>query len=123
VSEERTYTREEAEAMLPELRERLARIRENRQIMLRAAERIHGNVAADGGGHFGTDYWRASGALKEDVERLARDNVLLRDPETGLVDFPSLRDGRPVFLCWRLDEDHVANWHEVEAGFLGRRPL
>ena len=120
---ERTYTREEAEAMLPGLRERLERIRSNRQIMLRAAERITGQVASDGGGHFGSDYWAASRGLKEDLERLARDNVLLRDPEAGLIDFPSERDGRPVFLCWRLDEERVGSWHEIEAGFFGRKPL
>jgi hypothetical protein len=123
VSDERTYTAEEADAMLPELRERLARIRSNRQVMLAAAERIEGVVATDGGGTFGTDYWNATRALRADVQRLAADNVVLRDPETGLVDFPGERDGRPIFLCWRLGEERVEHWHEVDSGFLGRRPL
>ncbi|HXH22965.1 MAG TPA: DUF2203 domain-containing protein, partial [Dehalococcoidia bacterium] len=43
--------------------------------------------------------------------------------EQGLVDFPSLREGRTVYLCWRLGEDEVAWWHDVDAGFAGRRPL
>ncbi len=123
MSDERTYTPEEAESMLPALRERLAGIRTNRQILLRAAERIDGQVASDGGGHFGSDYWAASRALKADVEWFAEQNILLRDPETGLVDFPWTRDGKAVYLCWRLDEDHVENWHELEAGYLGRRRL
>jgi dTDP-4-amino-4,6-dideoxygalactose transaminase len=57
------------------------------------------------------------------IEALAAENVLVRDPETGLVDFPGVREGRPVFLCWRLGEDAVAHWHDVDSGFLGRRPL
>jgi hypothetical protein len=123
VSRERTYTPAQADEMLPELRDRLERIRSNRQVMLGAAERIRGQVEVDGGGHFGNDYWEAARALKADVERLAADNVVLRDAETGLIDFPGERDGRPVFLCWRLGEERVEHWHEVEAGYLGRKPL
>jgi hypothetical protein len=123
VTEERTFSKDEADAMLPELRVRLERIRTNRQIMLGAAERIREQISADGGGHFGNDYWDASRALKGDLETLAAENVLLRDPQTGLVDFPGVRDGRPVFLCWQLGEHAVEHWHEVESGFLGRRPL
>ena len=120
---ERTYTLDEANAALPELRERLARIRGSRQIVLRAAERVKAAVEADGGGHAGTDLWKASATLKADVEWLASENILLRDPETGLIDFPSEREGREIFLCWRLGEDEVGHWHDVDAGFLGRRPL
>jgi hypothetical protein len=123
VTEDRTFTKDEADAMLPQLRVRLERIRSNRQVLLRAAERIRGQMASDGGGHFGNDYWQASHALKEDVEALAERNVLLRDPQTGLIDFPGEREGRPVFLCWQLGEEAVGHWHEVESGFLGRRPL
>jgi hypothetical protein len=120
---ERTYTVEEADAALPDLRTRLERIRTSRQVMLRAAERIRGQVEADGGGHAGTDYWKASAALKADVEELARQGILLRDPESGLIDFPAERDGRPVFLCWRLGEDRVSHWHDIDTGFAGRKPL
>ena len=48
---------------------------------------------------------------------------MVRDLERGLVDFPSLIDGREVYLCWLLDEPAVGHWHGVEAGFAGRRPL
>jgi hypothetical protein len=120
---ERTYTVEEADASLPELRVVLERVRTNRQVILRAAERIRGQVAADGGGADGTDYWEARASLKADIEALGGRDILLRDPETGLIDFPGQRDGRRIFLCWRLGEDHVAHWHELESGFGGRRPL
>lgn len=117
------YTPEEANAALPELQALLERIRTNRQLVLREAERIKAKVAVDGGGHGGTAYWEASAALRADVERLGERNILLRDPETGLVDFPGERGGRPVYLCWRLGEERVAFWHEIHGGFIGRQPL
>ena len=49
--------------------------------------------------------------------------VVLRDLDRGLLDFPSMRDGREVYLCWQEGEDAIEYWHEPEAGFAGRRPL
>ena len=43
--------------------------------------------------------------------------------EAGLVDFYSLRDDRPIFLCWRLGEDRISHWHEIDSGFAGRQPI
>ena len=109
--------------MLPELRLRLRRIRVARHTIIRAGERIREQVASDGGGHEGRDYFEALRVLKTEVERLAADDILLRDPESGLVDFPGEVEGERVFLCWRRDEDHVGYWHGSESGFAGRRPL
>lgn len=120
----RVYTVEEANAMLPELRERLERIRAARQTLLRTAEKIRGTVADDGGGRDGgRDYWDAKQILGSEVARLAELEIALRDPESGLVDFPGDRDGDPVFLCWRADEDQVGHWHDPSTGFSGRKPL
>jgi hypothetical protein len=121
---DRTYTIEEANAMLPELRERLARLRDARQVMLRHAEVIRDRVDEDGGGaHPGPAYVEATSTVRREVERLAEEQIVLRDPETGLVDFPSERDGERVWLCWLLGEERVAHWHPLDAGFAGRRPL
>ena len=57
------------------------------------------------------------------VERLDAWDIMLRDIETGLIDFPALASGRQVWLCWRLGEKDVAWWHEVSTGIAGRRPL
>jgi len=122
-TEERVYTIEEANAELPDLRARLEVIRRARQTILKAAERIRAQVAADGGGHEGKDYWEAQATLRAEVRALAERDILLRDPETGLVDFPGERDGRRVYLCWRLGEERVSFWHDVDSGFAGRRPL
>jgi hypothetical protein len=124
MSEERSYDVAEANAMLPELRERLARIRDARQTILREAEVVKERVVADGGGsHAGRDYWDASATLRTELERLAAENILLRDPETGLVDFPAELDGQRVYLCWRVGEEAVANWHPLDTGFSSRHPL
>jgi hypothetical protein len=72
--------------------------------------------------------------LEREAEQLAGDvdgyvaelvslGIEVKDYAQGLIDFPAERDGRPVYLCWRLGEPAVQFWHEVDAGFAGRRPL
>jgi hypothetical protein len=48
---------------------------------------------------------------------------VVRDIGRGLIDFPSIRDGEEVYLCWELTEDRVSWWHELDAGYPGRQPL
>jgi hypothetical protein len=77
-----------------------------------------------GGAYPGRDVARALVEISRAVGELDAVEVVVRDVERGLVDFPSLRDGEEVYLCWLLDdEDEVAFWHEPDAGFAGRRPL
>ena len=90
---------------------------------MRSAERVRGNVVGNGGGSQSAEYSDALALLKRETERLSAASILLRDVETGLVDFPSERDGEPMFLCWKLGEDEVAFWHPVDTGIAGRRPL
>ncbi|HEY7428004.1 MAG TPA: DUF2203 domain-containing protein [Gemmataceae bacterium] len=66
---------------------------------------------------------RGQERMDEYVRELGQLGVELKDYFTGLIDFPSLRNGRPVYLCWRLGEAEVAYWHELEAGFAGRQKL
>jgi hypothetical protein len=120
---EREFTVEEANEMLPALRESLARIKEARQVVLEGGERVRRNAPTNGGGREGKLYWEALSTLRRDVEALNEQGIVLRDPESGLIDFPSRRDGREVFLCWRLGEADVGYWHGPETGFAGRRPL
>jgi len=120
---ERSFTRAEADAELPELRELLPRLREARQSMIAASRRITEAVATDGGGVDGSDWFRAQETLKAGLVWLAGQGILLRDPESGLVDFPGELDGHPVFLCWRLGEDEVGWYHDAGSGYAGRKPL
>jgi hypothetical protein len=123
VSTERRFTPEEANALLPTLREALPRVKEARQVILDGGERIRRSASRNGGGRVGKEYMEALSTLRREVEALAAEGIVLRDPETGLVDFPSERDGREVFLCWRLGEGDVAFWHGPEGGFAGRKPV
>lgn len=123
MTEDRLYTLEEANAQLPDLRERLPRLRVARDGLIAASERIKEAVASDGGGVAEAGWFTHQQTLKTELEHLAERGILLRDPEIGLIDFPAERGGRPVFLCWRLGEDQVAWYHEANAGFGSRKPL
>jgi hypothetical protein len=120
---ERRFTIDEANAELEELRVRLPRLREARQRLIDTSERITSAVGIDGGGVEGSDWFRAQESLKAELLWLADRGILLRDPETGLIDFPAERDGTRVLLCWRLGEDEVAWYHDEQSGFSGRKPL
>lgn len=120
---DRLYDVERADDVLPMLRELLPRVRDARRALIRASERINAAVAADGGGVAGADWFAAQDQLRTDLTTLADEGILLRDPETGLVDFPAEREGRGVFLCWRLGEERVAWFHEEQGGFATRKPL
>jgi hypothetical protein len=123
VTEDRLYSLEDANAELPDLRERLPRLRVARDGLIAASERIKEAVASDGGGVAEAGWFTHQQTLKTELEHLAERGILLRDPEIGLIDFPAERGGRPVYLCWRLGEDHVAWYHEANAGFGSRKPL
>lgn len=57
------------------------------------------------------------------VHRIQDTDVLIKDINIGLLDFPALRDEREVYLCWQYGEEEIAFWHEVEAGYAGRQPI
>lgn len=120
---ERTFTVEEANELVPWLREVLPRIRVNRQVVLRGAQIIRRTAPTNGAGPVGEEYRIALGTLREDVRAITERGIILRDPESGLIDFPAYRDGGEVLLCWRFGEDRVEHWHGLQSGFSGRRPL
>jgi hypothetical protein len=123
MTEERLFAIADADAELEELRVRLPRLREARQRLIDTSERITSAVEIDGGGIEGSDWFRAQEILKRELLWLADRGILLRDPDTGLVDFPAERDGERVFLCWRLGEDRVGWYHSERSGFSSRKPL
>ena len=66
---------------------------------------------------------RPSKFTPERIQQIKDLGVLLKDAEKGLCDFPNLRQGRVVYLCWQLGEDRIEYWHDIETGFAGREPL
>lgn len=125
------FTRAEAEALLPRLTPILRELRELRARHVALEERLAaGHTKILGNGHGQQNNAALTQQMREierqvagGVEAVAGMGVLLKDLETGLVDFPTVRDGHDVYLCWRLDEPRIAWWHEIEAGFAGRQPL
>lgn len=119
----RQYTPEEATAMIPELTESLHRVKAARTTILEGGERVRRSAAIDGGGAVTQEYWDALRTLRREVESFAERDIILRDADSGLLDFPGQVDGNDVLLCWRLGEDRVGWWHGLESGFAGRTPL
>ena len=81
------------------------------------------HAEASGGAWPGGERARVSVEVALGFEILERLEIVVRDLERGLVDFPAMIEGREVYLCWLLDEPAVRHWHGMEAGFAGRRPL
>ena len=82
-----------------------------------------GRIELSGGAHPGRHHATAALEVALGFDQLEELDVVVRDLERGLIDFPSLIDGEEVYLCWLLDEPEVVYWHAPESGFGGRRPL
>ena len=122
------FTIEEANALLPSVREILQRIQRCRRRLAtyRGEAKSAAQGAEQGGGGMGRGAAYAAVLINFTTEmaELEALGVQLKDFDRGLVDFPSLRDGRVVLLCWQLGEgDELEWWHDMEAGFAGRTPL
>jgi hypothetical protein len=120
---ERVYTPEEANDLLPEISESLLRIQQARRVIFDGGERLRRSARTNGGGAVSREYWDAIDTLRREIQDIVDRGIVLRDPETGLIDFPGRVEGQDAFLCWRLGEDRVEWWHRPDSGFSGRRPL
>ena len=122
------FTINEANALLPSVREILQKIRRSRRRLgaYRQQAKLAAEGAEEGGGGMkdGVRYANLLTSFAEEMSELEALGVQLKDFDRGLVDFPSLRDGRVVLLCWQLGEGDVLEWwHDMDAGFGGRTPL
>lgn len=77
----------------------------------------------NGGGAPGRSIGGAFLEVRTLLAELAETGVVVRDIDRGLIDFPAVLDGREVYLCWDFDDDEVAHWHEIDAGYASRQPL
>jgi hypothetical protein len=121
----RHYTLEQASELLPRVAEIIERMRVARNQLgdREAREALSDAGPTNGGGAPGRTVSQGFLELRDSMIELRELEVVLRDLDRGLLDFPSLRDGREVYLCWQEGEDGIAFWHEPDAGFGGRRPL
>jgi hypothetical protein len=119
------YTREEAEALLPQIRRWLQRLNELRRDVERSEKRITSMMhpGHDVGGDLVNRWIRTLAEMQELLGEFQRRDIQIKDLERGLLDFPALVGGREVFLCWEQDEDKVEFWHDLDTGFSGRERL
>jgi hypothetical protein len=129
----RFYAIDEANAALPEVERILTALRDQREELIALRDRVLDATPDDGdtpspGAAEQIRLLRLGmqgliDQMQAGVARLIEMDVTLRDIATGLIDFPALVSGRPIWLCWRLGEADVANWHPHDEGFDARRPL
>jgi hypothetical protein len=122
---QRHWTPEQANQLRPLVGATVRRVRAARHLLAEAGFDADFALKAEtaGGAWPGDERARAALEIALGFEQLERLDVVVRDLERGLVDFPAVIDGREVYLCWLLDEPQVTHWHAVESGFAGRRPL
>ena len=120
------FTLAEANLALEVVRPLVAQILEYRQAIKEEqpeAWPMVSKAAGNGGGlpasHLAFDFDR----LDQAVRQVQATGAILKDINTGLVDFLSIREEREIYLCWRYGEDQITFWHEIDAGFSGRNPL
>lgn len=120
------FTVEEANSLLPRLRELLADVSLHRDALRERAPHLEPILRAagtNGGGRIGSEYGVEAYKLYLAIELIRELGVVLKDLDVGLLDFPHQREGRVVFLCWHPPEERIGYWHEIEAGYAGRQPL
>lgn len=125
MSHTRHYTVAEANAALGWVKERIDRLRAARKGLTdeEARAALGEATPGNGGGQPGKVVSEAFLELRDALFELQAMEVVLRDLERGLVDFPSLRDGEEIYLCWEEGEDEIGWWHDPGSGYAGRQPL
>ena len=123
----RLFTLAEANDLLPTVGPKLETIKRFYGEIERHTDSARAAASASefsGGMEGGTRYVKLLYEVGKLPTELGEMGVQIKDHTRGLIDFPSLRDGRMVLLCWQLgDGDEIEWWHETEAGFAGRQPL
>jgi hypothetical protein len=119
------YTREEARALLPEMRKWLAELNRLRRDMESFDKRLSGltEQGDDIGGDTVNNWIRTLADMQQILAEFQRREIFIKDLSRGLIDFPAIIGGKEAFLCWEMDEDDIEFWHDLETGFGGRERL
>jgi hypothetical protein len=125
VIHDRHFTREQANALLPQVEPLLRELRAARDRLTdsEAHELLATAAPANGGGAPGRVVGDAFLQVRDLLARIQGLGIVIRDIDRGLIDFPAIVEDREVYLCWQLDEPGIEFWHDLESGFGGRQPL
>jgi hypothetical protein len=125
----RSYTIDEANALIPEVRAVLLQLAVQQRRLDASHAEMHRQLDANGGPEGAAAAGRQEAetadireGMRTLLQHLSDMAVEVRDLEMGLVDFPGERDGEPVWLCWRLSDARVGFWHPTDEGYATRRP-
>lgn len=125
---ERYFTLQEANALIPWVHEKLTAGSQAKHFMLAYMKKqrkkgMFKNFPYPDNAPVPPDYYKALKILYNNLNDVSNAGIIIRDMDTGLIDFPCLVDGRTVLLCWRFGEEKIHYWHEEDTGFAGRQPL
>lgn len=120
---ERVFSETEANALVPVITTLLNRLRAAHRKLLAGSKSAGRRASSNGSPRLGAAAGEAERAYAEAVSEIEALGVIVRDPESGLVDFAAVRGDQQIYLCWRLGEDRVGFWHPRNSGFAGRQPL
>lgn len=122
----RIFSLSEATELIPQLATHLTKAKAGKTILVQTKEEIKKASAKaqyGGGSCEGPRYIKALETIYENLNSIHEMGVIVKDLELGLCDFPYLLEGRVVYLCWRLGEETIEWWHEIDDGYKGRQPL
>ena len=122
----RIFSFSEATELIPKLGMHLTKAKAGKTILLQTKEEIKkasANAQYGGGSCEGPRYIKALETIYESLNNIHEMGVIVKDLESGLCDFPYLMEGRVVYLCWRLGEETIEWWHEIDDGYKGRQAL
>jgi hypothetical protein len=119
------YTRDEARALLPQIRQWLEQLNRLRQDLDRFDKRLSGLTGQgnDLGGETVNSWIRTLADMQGILAEFQRRRIFIKDLSRGLVDFPAIIGGREAFLCWEQEEEDIEFWHDLDTGFGGRERL
>ena len=119
------YSREEASALLPQIRGWLQRLNGLSEDLERLDQRMRSlaGLGHDTGGETVNNWIRTLAEMQKILAEFQSRQIFIQDLSRGLIDFPAIIGGREVFLCWESDEENVEFWHDLEAGYGGRERL
>ncbi len=120
------FTVEEANALVPDLLEVVPRLQALHKKLNKDFPDVRNaweQARNNGGSLQGADYLNVALLANRLTKFLEDRGCVIKGIEMGLIDFPSLREGREVYLCWKNPETEIQFWHDLDTGFAGRQPI
>jgi hypothetical protein len=119
------YTRDEARALLPQVRQWLKHVNDLRDQFGKQDSRLASLLAAGNevGGDVANNWVKLLCEIKTVLKEFKSREIQIKDIDRGLIDFPAIIAGKEVFLCWEQDEDDIEFWHDLDTGYAGRERL